>query len=74
MFRSMWLKDGDKNMKYFYVIVFNRVRKNFMGKLKVNEIVIEDVVEMKKEILDYFYNIYSDEGWLRFYFGKFGVE
>ncbi|KAF3642556.1 hypothetical protein FXO37_22454 [Capsicum annuum] len=46
--RYLWLKEGDRNTKYFQRAANSRRRYNCIDKLKVGEIIIDDKVQIKE--------------------------
>jgi len=62
--RCLWLKDGDRNTKYFQSVANANRRYNCIDKLKIAEHVIEDKREIKEEILSYYQHLYTEnEPW-----------
>ncbi|CAJ2663648.1 unnamed protein product [Trifolium pratense] len=52
--RSMWLKDGDANSKYFHSVLANRGRRNAMSVIQVDGISIEGVVPIRQAVFSHF--------------------
>lgn len=62
--RCLWLKEGDRNTKYFQKIANSNRRSNCIDKLLVDYVVIEDKETIKKETLEFFEGVYTElEEW-----------
>ena len=56
-----WLKDGDDNSKFFHKSVKGRSGRNVMRALKVGEGWAQSPVEVRREVVDFFYKAYGVE-------------
>ncbi|KAK2638440.1 hypothetical protein Ddye_026235 [Dipteronia dyeriana] len=63
--RVQWLKEGDKNSKFFHVMASRRKRRNYIGNLQVEGISISDPTRVRDAILRYFQNHFQKVGWHR---------
>ncbi|XP_019244358.1 PREDICTED: uncharacterized protein LOC109224226 [Nicotiana attenuata] len=62
--RCLWLKEGDKNTKYFQRMANYNRRSNIIDRLKIGDETIEDKALIKKEILEFYQNMYNEsEPW-----------
>ncbi|CAJ2637850.1 unnamed protein product [Trifolium pratense] len=52
--RSLWLKEGDANSKYFHSVLAERRRRNVMSVIQVNGVNIEGVTPIRQAVLSYF--------------------
>lgn len=59
--RISWLKDGDRNTKFFHVIASNRRRKNTIQSIDVNGATIDDPGRIKNEAVSFFKGIFKEE-------------
>ena len=58
--RVTWLKEGDRNTNFFHKTANAHRRANTIDKLKVGEVMKEDPEEIKKEIVDFYENLYAE--------------
>lgn len=58
---SQWLKEGDKNTKYFHAIATMRRRQNSIEQICVGDSIIEDPVSIKKEAVNFFSKIFKED-------------
>ncbi|WMV41450.1 hypothetical protein MTR67_034835 [Solanum verrucosum] len=62
--RATWLKEGDRNTNFFHKTTNAHMRTNTIDRLKVGEVMIENPVEIKKEIVTFYDNLYVEtEEW-----------
>nr|XP_033512764.1 uncharacterized protein LOC117277437 [Nicotiana tomentosiformis] len=62
--RCLWLKEGDRNTKYFQRIANSNRRYNHIDRLQVGEVIIEDKEKVKEAILDFYQELYTEnEDW-----------
>ena len=59
--RSKWLKDGDKNTKYFHALASIRKRKNCITALSTNGLLIDNPAGIQKEAVNFFKGIFHEE-------------
>ena len=59
--RAKWLKEGDKNTKFFHVVASTRKRKNCITSLSTNGIIIDEPAGIQKEAVKYFKQIFHEE-------------
>ena len=57
--RIKWLKEGDRNTKFFHMSASNRARVNFMGKLVVRDRTLTHPSDIKKAVFDHFHKQFS---------------
>ncbi|KAK3193218.1 hypothetical protein Dsin_024528 [Dipteronia sinensis] len=59
--RNCWLKEGDKNTKFFHLSTIIRMRRNkIQGFKKEDGRWIEEIEEMKKEVVGYFQQLFEE--------------
>lgn len=49
-----WVQNGDKNTRLFHLMASNRQKKNFLGSVKVNGVVVEDPSMVRQEVENHF--------------------
>ncbi|KAL7171509.1 hypothetical protein ACSBR2_036213 [Camellia fascicularis] len=59
--RLNWNFNGDKNTKYFHVLVKYRQGRNEINTLTVGDVVVDDLCRVKLEVLAYFRKQYSKD-------------
>lgn len=58
--RFKWLKECDTNSCYFHVFVKSRTRRNVILSLKVKEIWIEGMSDIRQEAVNHFIEIFKE--------------
>ncbi|WMV55562.1 hypothetical protein MTR67_048947 [Solanum verrucosum] len=62
--RTLWIKQGDKNTKFFQKISNAHKRINHIDKLVVEGQELEEAADIKREIVSFYQKLYSDsENW-----------
>lgn len=59
--RTKWLKEGDKNTRYFHTVETMRKRKNCIDTITTEGDIIEEPFEIKQEAAKYFQNIFKED-------------
>ena len=57
--RTLWLREGDANSKYFHTIMSGRRRRNSLSTILVEGNVVEGVSEVRAAVFSYFQNHYQ---------------
>lgn len=57
-----WAQNGDKSTRLFHLMASNRQRKNFLGSVKVNGVVVEDPSMVRQEVENNFIRGFA-ESW-----------
>ncbi|PNX60607.1 cysteine-rich receptor-like protein kinase, partial [Trifolium pratense] len=52
--RSLWLKEGDANSKYFHSVLAERRRRNVMSVIQVNGVNVEGVIPIRQAVFSHF--------------------
>lgn len=56
-----WIKEGDKNTKYFHTLALIRKRKNTISTLFSNGVCVSDPAGIHKEAISYFKTLFKEE-------------
>uniref|UniRef100_A0A2N9IC54 Reverse transcriptase domain-containing protein n=1 Tax=Fagus sylvatica TaxID=28930 RepID=A0A2N9IC54_FAGSY len=57
---SLWLKERDKNTKFFHRIANSHQRKNAIGQLEVDGVIVTDTEEIKDRLVDFYKNLFTE--------------
>lgn len=68
--RISWLKEGDKNTKFFHAVASNRRRKNEIPFIEINGCRVEDPNQIKQAARNFFSKIFKEENANRPIFDK----
>ncbi|XP_058741684.1 uncharacterized protein LOC131614074 [Vicia villosa] len=63
--RNLWLKEGDRNTKFFHNSFKERQRRNSITSLEGEEGRVKGVANIKEEIRGYFQNFFKEEDFAR---------
>lgn len=63
--RAKWVKQGDRNTRFFQAFANNRFRRNFIGTMEVNGTLIENHEQIKEEAENYYKSVFSNQNWSR---------
>ncbi|XP_070031562.1 uncharacterized protein [Nicotiana tomentosiformis] len=62
--RCLWLKEGDRNTKFFHKVANSNRRTNCIDRLKVGDDITEDQDLIRGEILEFYQQLYTEnESW-----------
>ena len=62
--RIQWIKNDDKNMKYFHRMATTHKRINTIESLKINGELSSEPEEIKNSIVDFYHHLYKEvENW-----------
>ena len=56
-------ENGDNNTRFFHCVANSNRRFNTIGRLLVNETVSTDQEEIGEELVRFYKNLFSDDGW-----------
>lgn len=59
--RITWLKEGDRNTKFFHAIASNKRRKNFIASIDIGGQIIDEPSRIKFEATAFFKSIFKEE-------------
>jgi hypothetical protein len=60
--RAIWLKEGDKNTKYFHKVANSHRRHNSIRHLSINGELSTDQAAIKEEITGFYQQLYKEDG------------
>ena len=60
--REIWLRECDKNTRYFHKMTNARARRNFLSKFRVNEVSFSSNEEMKERVCRVYQSLLSELG------------
>ncbi|XP_058092153.1 uncharacterized protein LOC131238046 [Magnolia sinica] len=63
--RAKWIKEGDRNTKYFHSITSMHARVNRINSIMLNGYLSEDRETISQEAISYFQGLLQNEGWSR---------
>ena len=72
--RCNWLKEGDKNTKFFHGMASSKRRANRIVSIMDGRKRLEKKEEIKSHIIEYFQSLYTDGGWERPHLGNIAFE
>ncbi|KAG5620274.1 hypothetical protein H5410_005492 [Solanum commersonii] len=58
--RTLWLKEGDRNTKYFHRIANAHKRYNNIDQLEVEGEITQDTKKIEKEVIDFYQRLYTE--------------
>lgn len=59
--RAKWVKEGDKNTKYFHALASSRKRRNCITSVSANGIIVDNFADIQKEAVSFFRNIFHED-------------
>lgn len=59
--REKWLKEGNKNTKYFHCLASHRRRYNYVEELKVEDRCINGNEALREEVKGFYQKLYEEE-------------
>ena len=62
--RETWLKEGDKNTRFFHRMANSKRKRNCLKKIKINGLWLSEEQEIKRGVVRAYQNLLSDpDGW-----------
>ena len=58
--RSLWLKEGDNNTKFFHKMANSHRQYNYMDKVEVDGIVFEEESEIREKVVHFYESLYQE--------------
>lgn len=65
---DMWIKEGDKNTKVLHVVASTQRRVNHIKSITIDDATLLDKEAISSSIVNYFYNLYSDNALERLHY------
>ncbi|XP_059451141.1 uncharacterized protein LOC132181936 [Corylus avellana] len=59
--KALWLKEGDRNTRFFHKMANSHRRYNRVEVLRINGALSDDPVEVKEHIVQYYQSLYSEQ-------------
>lgn len=59
--KCKWIKEGNKNTKFFHRVANGKRRKSIISKLYIEGELVEDMEKIKEETICYYLKLYSKE-------------
>ena len=60
--REIWLKEGDKNTRFFHKMANAHARRNLLTKVKINRVTLTDEDEIKVGVCRAYQSLLSKSG------------
>jgi len=58
--RALWLKEGDKNTKFFHRLANSHLKFNQVDSLSINGTISKNPTKFKEHIVQYYNNLYFE--------------
>ena len=59
---EIWLKEGDKNTRFFHKMANARARRNLLSKVKINGVTLTDKEEIKARVCRAYQTLLTKNG------------
>ena len=59
--KPKWAREGDSNTSFFHKIVDGRKKRNFIEKIEISGLVVEEEALIEEEIINFYKKLYSSD-------------